>query len=125
MAGTLLLACALGMPAHAQSQGKLDPIARYAGEILERSLAEIRRREEKPEEFHIEISDRLPRVHVDYLKSKGITDTRGVWFVRLTPKPIEPKQIPPGAIDVVTFGGDYVFFFRYPSTRQFEEWLGG
>jgi hypothetical protein len=101
----------------------VGPIPRYASEILERSMTELRRRGENPDDFKIEVMDYLAPGMLQYFEFKKITDITSVWAVVFLPKP-KPEPLPPGAIDVGRHGGDYTFFFRYPSTREFEIWSG-
>lgn len=119
-----LLGLAPGALAYAKSDTKAGPLPQYVAEILERSLSELRRRGENPDDFTIDLMNHLPAGMLQYLEFRKVKDTSGVWAVQFLPKPREPRDIPEGHLDVITFGGDYVFFFRHPSGREFEVWLG-
>jgi hypothetical protein len=108
----LLASLSLLDSSSANESERVGALPRYAAEIMERATTDLIRRGEDSSQFTVEISNRLTVVMRQYLEYKGVKDLRDVWTVNFL-----PKAVPEG-------GGSYTYFFRHPSTREFDVWLG-
>jgi len=90
----------------------------FRARILEVAKKKLAERNANPEEFAVEVADHLRPDQATLLEEKGISNLDGIWVVHFSPPPLEPGRI------VRTMGGDFSFYFRYPSADVIAVWEG-
>jgi hypothetical protein len=106
-AAIALVLAALCTPAMSDTTGSQEE---FRGRILEVAKKKLAERSANPEEFAVEVADHLRPNQATFLEEKGISNPDGIWVVHFSPPPVKPGRI------VRTIGGDFTFYFRYPST---------
>jgi hypothetical protein len=87
---------------------------RFALEILERATAELRKLDQDPVQFYVSITDHLEPVDKSVLRERNVDDLSGIWSVNFW-----PGNKPGHAVA----GGEFVWYFRFPSPNPIAVWF--